>query len=147
MFKLSALLAVISIGLTVWCLVEAISADERRVRKLPKGAWILAVLFLPFVGPIAWLLAGRPSVAVERAAAAAAFAEFERADRLDPPAPSDPARDEYFRRLVRERAEEQRRRYEQQKKGESESDQPETHQPENGTPETDQPESQPEVDE
>ena len=121
MFKLSALLAVISVGLTVWCLVEAISADERRVRGLPRLAWILLVL-LPFVGPIAWLLAGRPSAAVERAAAEAAFAEFERPGRLDPTDPVDPARDEAYRRLLRERAEEQRRRYEQQKRDKLEAD-------------------------
>jgi len=120
-FKFSALLAVISVGLTVWCLVESISSDESRVRRLPKPVWILLVLFLPFVGPIAWLLAGRPSVAVERAAAAAAFAEFERPGRLDPSDPNDPATDAAYRNLLRQRAEEQRRRYEQnQKSGEPE---------------------------
>jgi hypothetical protein len=116
MFKVSALLAVISAGLTVWCLVEAISAKQSRIRRLPKLAWILLILFVPLAGSIAWLVAGRPSAAVERAAAAAAFAEFERPGRLDPSDPGDPARDEAYRKLLRERAEEQRRRYEQQKK-------------------------------
>jgi hypothetical protein len=123
-FKFSALLAVISVGLTVWCLVEAISADESRVRHLPKVAWILLVL-LPFIGPIAWLLAGRPSAAVERAAAAAEFAEFERPGRLDPSDPGDPAREEAYRKLLREQAEEQRRRYQQQKRDKPETDKPE----------------------
>jgi len=124
-FKLSALLAVISVGLTVWCLVEAVSADESRVRRLPKALWILLILLVPFVAPLAWLLGGRPSVAAERAAAAAAFAEFERPGRLDPIGtsdPSEPAKDAAYRELLRRRAEEQRLRYEQQKK--------KTHEPE-----------------
>lgn len=124
MFKFSALLIVISIALTVWCLVEAISADGARVRSLRKLWWILLILFVPFAGPIAWLLAGRPSIAAERAAAARAFAEFERPGRLDP---DDPAKDAAYRELLRERAEEQRRRYEQQKKKKKDQD---TDQPE-----------------
>ncbi len=122
MFKFSVLLAVVSIGLTVWCLVEAVSANESRVRRMPKPVWILLILFLPFAGPIGWLLAGRPSVAAERAAAAAAFAEFERPGRLDPSGPSDPAKDAAYRKLLRQRTEEQRRRHEEQKKKSSEPD-------------------------
>lgn len=116
MFKLSILLGVLALALTVWCLVEAVSASESRVRRLRKPLWILGILFLPVVGPIAWLLMGRPSLAVERAAAAADFAEFERPGRLDPARPDDPVKDEAYRKLLRRRAEEQRRRYEQQKK-------------------------------
>jgi hypothetical protein len=48
------------IGLLVYCLVDVIQADEARVRVLPKTLWILVIVLLPFVGPIAWLLAGRP---------------------------------------------------------------------------------------
>ena len=113
--KFSALLAVIGLGLTVWCLVEAIAADESRIRRLPKPAWILLIVLLPFLGPIAWLLVGRPSLAVEQATAAADFAEFERPGRLDPVGPSDPAKDAAYRELLRRRAEEQRRRHEEKK--------------------------------
>lgn len=123
MLKLSALLAVIGVGLTVWCLVEAVSANEARVRRLPKALWILLILLVPFAAPIAWLLVGRPSAAAERAAAAAAFEEFERPGRLnDPSKPGDPARDEAYRDMLRRRAEEQRRRYEEQKKQPDESE-------------------------
>jgi hypothetical protein len=111
--KFSALLAVVGVGLTVWCLVEAIPAAESRVRRLPKPAWLLLIVLLPFLGPIAWLLVGRPSVAAERAAAAADFAEFERPGRLDPVGPSDPAKDAAYRELLRRRAEEQRLRHEE----------------------------------
>lgn len=120
MFKLLVLLTVISVALTVWCLVEASAADRARVRLLPKGAWIAAILLVPFVAPVGWFLVGRPSLAKERAAAAADFAEFERPGRLDEGAPSDPVKDAAYRKLLRLRAEEQRWRYEQQKSKPSE---------------------------
>ncbi|MBA2309219.1 MAG: hypothetical protein H0W01_07965, partial [Pseudonocardiales bacterium] len=69
-----------------------------------------------YVAPIAWLLRGRPSSALERAAAAADFAEFEQPGRLEPAEPSDPVRDATYRRKLSERAAEQRRRHEQQQK-------------------------------
>ena len=47
--------------LLVFCLVDAILADEARVRNLPKWAWILLVVILPLAGGIAWLIAGRPT--------------------------------------------------------------------------------------
>ena len=116
MFKLSILFGVVALALTVWCLVEAIPASNKRVRGPRKPVWILLIVLLPFVGPIAWLLMGRPSLAAERARAAADFAEFERPGRLDPTEPVDPVRDEAYRELLRRRAEEQRRRYQQQNK-------------------------------
>ena len=121
MLRVAALLAVIAVGLTVWCLVEAASAPESRVRRLPKVVWIVLILLVPFIAPIAWLLVGRPSAAAERAAAAAAFEEFERPGRLDDPTTaSDPVRDAAYRDMLRRRAEEQRRRYEQQQDTSSE---------------------------
>ena len=116
MLKLVALLAVVSVGFTVWCLVELISTDRTRIRGLPKVAWILVILFLPLVGGIAWLLGGR-SIAVTRATPGP-----DRATRKDASNPAEEAAD--FSTRIRERAEEQRRRYEQQKKDED-KDKPE----------------------
>jgi hypothetical protein len=48
------------IGLLVYCIVDVLQADGVRVRALPKAFWILLIVLVPFVGPIAWLLAGRP---------------------------------------------------------------------------------------
>ena len=61
-FKLYALLSIVSIILMVWCLIEAVSTDESRIRNLPKLWWILLILFFPLAGSIAWLVAGRPVV-------------------------------------------------------------------------------------
>jgi hypothetical protein len=51
---------VIEIALLVYCLVDAIQSDPDRVRNLAKGWWILLIIFMPVVGGVAWLVAGRP---------------------------------------------------------------------------------------
>ncbi len=125
MVKLAALLAVVSVGFTVWCLVEVISTDRTRIRSLPKVAWILLVLFLPLVGGVAWLLGGRSSAVTQVTPGP------DRATRKDASNPAVEAAD--FSTRIRERAEEQRRRYEQQKKKDAaapEGDEPETDRPE-----------------
>ncbi len=50
----------LSLALTVYCVVDALQTDGSRVRNLPKTAWVLIILIAPLVGPIAWLVAGRP---------------------------------------------------------------------------------------
>lgn len=95
----------------IWCLVEAISTDGSRMRNLPKVAWILLILFFPLAGSIAWIVAGRPTAT--QAETKPAFPEYERPGRAKA---ADPEKDEAFLKQVRERAEEQRRRYEQQQK-------------------------------
>ena len=115
--KLQLLLFIAGLALWVYCLVSVISSDEGRIRHLPKIAWLLIVLLFPFVGSIAWLIAGRPtSTATPRSRFERAAPEFPEYDRPGRAAASDPAKDEEFLRKVRERAEEQRRRHEQAKR-------------------------------
>ena len=52
--------AVLSLALTVYCVVDAIQTEDTAVRNLPKIAWLILVLLFPLVGPAAWLIAGRP---------------------------------------------------------------------------------------
>lgn len=54
-----ALLAVASIALTVYALADCVQTDDARLRGLPKWAWILLVVLVPWVGPITWLLIGK----------------------------------------------------------------------------------------
>jgi Phospholipase_D-nuclease N-terminal len=58
--KLELLLGVVAFALWVYCLVDAIGSPAAAVRNLPKVAWVLLILFFPFVGSLAWLVAGRP---------------------------------------------------------------------------------------
>jgi hypothetical protein len=57
------LLTLALLGLTIYALVDCIQTDEARQRNLPKLLWLLLILLFPAVGPVAWLLAGRPGPA------------------------------------------------------------------------------------
>lgn len=54
------LLALAGLIFTVYCVVDAVKADENGVRGLPKLLWVFITLLFPVVGGIAWLIAGRP---------------------------------------------------------------------------------------
>ena len=53
--------ALLSFALTVYCVIDAFQTDEADMRTLPKVAWILLVVLLPVLGPVSWLLLGRPT--------------------------------------------------------------------------------------
>jgi hypothetical protein len=77
-----ALPVLVEIGLLVYCLIDAIQADESQIRNLPKVVWLLLILLVPVVGGIAWLAVGRP-VTYRRPVAwpttsTAGFPEYER---------------------------------------------------------------------
>lgn len=46
--------------LWVFCIFDVIRSDEPLVRNLPKMIWLFLVVLIPPVGPIAWLVLGRP---------------------------------------------------------------------------------------
>ncbi len=48
------------IALTIYCLVDAIQTPDEQVRNLQKVIWIFLIAIAPLVGPVAWLIAGRP---------------------------------------------------------------------------------------
>ena len=119
MIRLYAVMSVISFALAVFCLIDVIGTPAHRIRNLPKIAWVLLVLFFPLLGSIAWLAAGRPEKTARAPRAyereTPAFPEYDRPGRA---AAVDPEKDEEFLRQVRERAEEQRKRYEASRKPE-----------------------------
>ena len=43
----------------VFALVDIITRDNWQVKHLPKFAWVMLVIFLPFVGTILWFAIGR----------------------------------------------------------------------------------------
>lgn len=53
---------IIVIVLTVYCAVECAQSDRDQVRNLPKALWLILVIILPLIGPVGWLLGGRPRV-------------------------------------------------------------------------------------
>lgn len=109
--------------LALYCLIDAIGSRDDEVRNLSKVWWIVLVLFFPFVGSIAWLVAGRPEDKVSRRSPyereTPHFPEYDRPGRA---AATDPEKDDEFLQRVRERAESQRKAYEAQRKREREAD-------------------------
>ena len=53
--------ALLSLALTVYCVIDAFQTDQADMRNLPKVAWLMLVLLLPVIGPVSWLLFGRPT--------------------------------------------------------------------------------------
>jgi hypothetical protein len=54
-----ALPFVLLVALTVFALVDAIMTPKDQVRA--KGLWVAAIVLLPLVGPVAWMVVGRRS--------------------------------------------------------------------------------------
>ncbi len=119
MIKLYAVMSVISFALVVYCVIDIIGTPAQRVRNLPKMVWLILVLFFPLLGSIAWFAAGRPEKTARAPKAhereTPQYPEYNRPGRA---AAADPEKDEEFLRQVRERAEEQRKRYEASRKQE-----------------------------
>ena len=60
MFAGGGSLSLALLALWVYCIVDVITAEETLVRHLPKMVWLLLVIFVPPIGPIVWLVLGRP---------------------------------------------------------------------------------------
>ncbi|GGD24941.1 hypothetical protein GCM10010915_01080 [Microbacterium faecale] len=53
------LIGLVNLAFFVVSLVDIVRLDEARVRYLPKLAWIIVVILLPFIGSILWWTLGR----------------------------------------------------------------------------------------
>jgi len=47
--------------LTIYCVVEVAQAQPFAVRRMPRWLWATAIICLPLVGAVSWLLLGRPN--------------------------------------------------------------------------------------
>lgn len=52
--------AVVVFAIWVFAVFDVIATDEVLARNLPKGMWLIVVIFVPLVGSLAWLILGRP---------------------------------------------------------------------------------------
>jgi hypothetical protein len=118
--------ALFELCLLVYCVLNVITTPEAEVRNLPKLLWLVLVIFVPIIGSIAWLVAGRP-VSPSRPGGlpykgnTGQFPEYDRPGRAVPQNPDD---DEAFLRNLRERAEEQRKRAAEQARRIRDEEQP-----------------------
>ena len=72
---------------TLIALIDCLSSEREDIRGLPRPVWVLAILLLPIVGPIAWFFAGRPVSLEQRAGVVAGGSHNPRSKR--PTAPDD----------------------------------------------------------
>ena len=56
---LRVLPVLIGLALAVYALVDCIQTPEEEVRGIPKIFWIVLIVIGTFVGPAAWLIAGK----------------------------------------------------------------------------------------
>ena len=84
------------VGLTLYTLLDALRTHQDQMRTFPKWLWIIAVIFFPVVGPLLWLLLGRPRAVRARRG-------------TPPPATSSPDDDEEYLRWLKTKAARQRR--------------------------------------
>ncbi|MFB9183986.1 PLD nuclease N-terminal domain-containing protein [Dactylosporangium sucinum] len=68
---------------TLVALIDCLSSEREDIRGLPRPVWVLAILLLPVVGPIAWFFSGRP-VSLERAGVASRATKRPTAPDDDP---------------------------------------------------------------
>lgn len=54
-------IAVAVFALTVFALADCIQTAPRRIRAMPKPAWLLVIVLVAVIGPASWLLFGRPT--------------------------------------------------------------------------------------
>lgn len=54
-------LSILWFAFLLYCLLDIALSDDASVRGLPKLTWVIVLVFLPLVGGIAWLVAGRPA--------------------------------------------------------------------------------------
>lgn len=120
--------AALIVGLTLYTLLDAVRTPAHEARTLPKWLWVLVTLLFPVVGPLMWLILGRPKAQPAAGAPRPGFGQ-----RRSTPAPSvsSPDDDEEYLRWLKAKAERERRSREAESNNKQD---PELKDPEGGTP-------------
>ncbi len=92
---LRVLLLLSGLALTIYALLDCAKSDESEIRGLPKLWWVVLIALVAWVGPICWLIGGRP----ESRAFRRTSARFRPAPRSGPVGPEDDP--EFLRKLRR----------------------------------------------
>lgn len=129
--------AALIVGLTLYTLLDAVRTPAHEARTLPKWLWVLVTLLFPVVGPLMWLILGRPK-AQPAAQPAAGGPRPGFGQRRSTPAPSvsSPDDDEEYLRWLKAKAERERRSREAESNNRQDSERKDSEHkdPEDGTP-------------
>ena len=60
MLRVAVFGIIIVTALTIFSIIDCSRTDESQIRSLPKWSWLVIIIFVPGIGAIAWLIAGRP---------------------------------------------------------------------------------------
>jgi hypothetical protein len=105
------MLSIAVIVLLLACVLDVARTHPDQVRLLPRAVWLVAILLLPLLGSLAWLVAGRPLPAVGppprpgppdpgRSGSRSNHPSYGTRERTTPPVPRGPDDDpEFLRRL------------------------------------------------
>ena len=120
--------AALIVGLTLYTLLDAVRTPAHEARTLPKWLWVLVTLLFPVVGPLMWLILGRPKAQPAAGAPRPGFGQ-----RRGTPAPSvsSPDDDEEYLRWLKAKAERERRSREAESNDKQDSERKD---PEDGSP-------------
>lgn len=86
-----------SLVLLAYALVDVIATDGHLIRNLPKVIWVIVVILVPVIGPVTWILLGRPRGASLLPGTTGRDYAAPRRDPRRPLAPDDDP--EFLRRL------------------------------------------------
>lgn len=128
--------AALIVGLTLYTLLDAVRTPAHEARTLPKWLWVLVTLLFPVVGPLMWLILGRPkALPAAQPAAGAPRPGFGQRRSTPAPSVSSPDDDEEYLRWLKAKAERERRSREADSNNKQNSDHkdPELKNPEDGT--------------
>ena len=60
MVRWAVIAAIITLALMIFSIIDCSRTSENNIRSLPKWAWLIIIIFVPAIGSIAWIIAGRP---------------------------------------------------------------------------------------
>ena len=61
MLRLAVIALIIITALTIYSIIDCSRTPESSIRALPKWAWLVIIIFVPGIGSLAWIIAGRPN--------------------------------------------------------------------------------------
>ena len=60
MIRVAVIALILVTALEIYALIDCARTPEQQMRSLPKWAWLVIIIFVPGIGAIAWIVAGRP---------------------------------------------------------------------------------------
>ena len=60
MIRFAVIALIIATAVEIYALIDCARTSEEKMRSLPKWAWLVIIIFVPLIGAISWIIAGRP---------------------------------------------------------------------------------------